>query len=239
MLAFGIIIPVLPHLIEQLSGGGTANAAWWVGVLSTVFADHPVRVLADPGRAVRPLRPAAGDPDLQPRPGGRFHGAGAGTHAVAAVRRPHRDGHDGGQFQHGQCVHRRHHAEGKALRRLWPARRRVRRRLHPRARAGRLARRHASAAAVLRGRRAGAVQLPLWPVRAARVAAEGTAQRAVRVAQRASAGRTEAAAPHAAAARHGRGDLPGLPGALRAADHLRAVRRLPLPLGYRRRWAWC
>ena len=38
MLAFGIIIPVLPHLVEQLIGGGTANAAWWVGVLSTVFA---------------------------------------------------------------------------------------------------------------------------------------------------------------------------------------------------------
>lgn len=38
MLAFGIIIPVLPHLIEQLIGGGTARAAWWVGVLSTVFA---------------------------------------------------------------------------------------------------------------------------------------------------------------------------------------------------------
>jgi len=38
MLAFGIVIPVLPHLIEQLAGGGIANAAWWVGVFSTVFA---------------------------------------------------------------------------------------------------------------------------------------------------------------------------------------------------------
>lgn len=38
MLAFGIIVPVLPHLIEQLAGGGIANAAWWVGVFSTVFA---------------------------------------------------------------------------------------------------------------------------------------------------------------------------------------------------------
>ncbi|HWU77461.1 MAG TPA: TCR/Tet family MFS transporter [Rhodanobacter sp.] len=38
MLAFGIIIPVLPHLIEQLAGGGIAKAAWWVGVFSTVFA---------------------------------------------------------------------------------------------------------------------------------------------------------------------------------------------------------
>ena len=38
MLAFGIIVPVLPHLIEQLAGGGIAKAAWWVGVFSTVFA---------------------------------------------------------------------------------------------------------------------------------------------------------------------------------------------------------
>lgn len=38
MLAFGIVIPVLPHLIEQLAGGGVANAAWWVGVFGTVFA---------------------------------------------------------------------------------------------------------------------------------------------------------------------------------------------------------
>jgi DHA1 family tetracycline resistance protein-like MFS transporter len=38
ILAFGIIIPVLPHLIEQLAGGGIARAAWWVGVFSTVFA---------------------------------------------------------------------------------------------------------------------------------------------------------------------------------------------------------
>lgn len=38
MLAFGIVIPVLPHLIEQLAGGGIAEAAWWVGIFSTVFA---------------------------------------------------------------------------------------------------------------------------------------------------------------------------------------------------------
>jgi len=38
MLAFGIIIPVLPHLVEQLAGGGIARAAFWVGVFSTVFA---------------------------------------------------------------------------------------------------------------------------------------------------------------------------------------------------------
>ncbi|RDI97251.1 MFS transporter [Dyella solisilvae] len=38
MLGFGIVIPVLPHLVEQLAGGGISNAAWWVGVFATVFA---------------------------------------------------------------------------------------------------------------------------------------------------------------------------------------------------------
>ncbi|GLQ86573.1 TCR/Tet family MFS transporter [Dyella flagellata] len=37
MLAFGIIIPVLPHLIVQLSGGSLAQAAVWVGAISTTF----------------------------------------------------------------------------------------------------------------------------------------------------------------------------------------------------------
>lgn len=38
ILAFGVIIPVLPHLIEDFVGGDTAQAAWWVGVFGTVFA---------------------------------------------------------------------------------------------------------------------------------------------------------------------------------------------------------
>ena len=38
ILSFGIIIPVLPHLIEQLAGGGIARAATWVGAFGTLFA---------------------------------------------------------------------------------------------------------------------------------------------------------------------------------------------------------
>lgn len=38
MLAFGVIIPVLPQLIETFLGGDTARAALWVGVFGTVFA---------------------------------------------------------------------------------------------------------------------------------------------------------------------------------------------------------
>lgn len=38
VLAFGVIIPVLPHLVEQLSGGSTSTASYWVGVFGTMFA---------------------------------------------------------------------------------------------------------------------------------------------------------------------------------------------------------
>ncbi len=38
MLALGIIIPVLPKLIEQFVGGDTASAATYVGLFSTLFA---------------------------------------------------------------------------------------------------------------------------------------------------------------------------------------------------------
>lgn len=37
MLAFGIIIPVLPHLVEELVGGDIAKAAMWVGAFGTAF----------------------------------------------------------------------------------------------------------------------------------------------------------------------------------------------------------
>lgn len=38
VLAFGLIIPVLPHLIERFAGGDIVHAAYWVGVFGTVFA---------------------------------------------------------------------------------------------------------------------------------------------------------------------------------------------------------
>ncbi|HVG87528.1 MAG TPA: TCR/Tet family MFS transporter [Gaiellales bacterium] len=38
VLAFGVIIPVLPHLLEQLAGGTTSTAAYWVAVFGTMFA---------------------------------------------------------------------------------------------------------------------------------------------------------------------------------------------------------
>ena len=38
VLSFGLIIPVLPHLVESYVGGDTADAAWWVGVFGALFA---------------------------------------------------------------------------------------------------------------------------------------------------------------------------------------------------------
>jgi DHA1 family tetracycline resistance protein-like MFS transporter len=38
VLSFGLIIPVLPHLIQDFVGGDTTHAAYWVGVFGTVFA---------------------------------------------------------------------------------------------------------------------------------------------------------------------------------------------------------
>ncbi len=38
ILSFGIIIPVLPHLIKSMAGGSFVQAAHWVGIFGTVFA---------------------------------------------------------------------------------------------------------------------------------------------------------------------------------------------------------
>lgn len=38
VLAFGVIIPVLPHLVQELSGGDISQAAYWVGTFGMAFA---------------------------------------------------------------------------------------------------------------------------------------------------------------------------------------------------------
>lgn len=38
VLALGVVIPVLPHLIERFTGGDIGSAALWVGLFGTVFA---------------------------------------------------------------------------------------------------------------------------------------------------------------------------------------------------------
>ena len=38
VIAFGVIIPVLPHLVQEFVGGDTSTAAYWTGVFATMFA---------------------------------------------------------------------------------------------------------------------------------------------------------------------------------------------------------
>ncbi len=38
VLSFGVIIPVLPHLVEQFVGGNTETAAYWIGAFGVMFA---------------------------------------------------------------------------------------------------------------------------------------------------------------------------------------------------------
>lgn len=38
VLAFGLIIPVLPHLVQQLNGGDIEHASYWVGIFGAVFS---------------------------------------------------------------------------------------------------------------------------------------------------------------------------------------------------------
>ena len=38
VLAFGVIIPVLPHLVQRFAGGDMSHAAWWVGTFGVAFS---------------------------------------------------------------------------------------------------------------------------------------------------------------------------------------------------------
>ena len=38
VLAFGVIIPVLPHLVQEMVGGDISTAAWWVGGFGLAFS---------------------------------------------------------------------------------------------------------------------------------------------------------------------------------------------------------
>ena len=46
VLAFGVIIPVLPHLVQQFVGGSESKAAYWVGIFGSAFS--LVQVFAAP-----------------------------------------------------------------------------------------------------------------------------------------------------------------------------------------------
>lgn len=58
ILAIGVVIPVLPHLIKQFVGGSIETAAWWVGLFGSVFA--LTQFLASPVQGRSPTASAAG-----------------------------------------------------------------------------------------------------------------------------------------------------------------------------------
>ena len=59
MVGYGIIVPVLPELIKDLTGGGVAEAAVFGGWLVFVYAVDAVPVLAGARQSHRPLRAPA------------------------------------------------------------------------------------------------------------------------------------------------------------------------------------
>ena len=72
ILAFGLIIPVLPHLIESFLGGDVSQAAIWYGWFSTAFMTMQFFFTPVQGALSDSLRPAPGDPAVESRPRPRF-----------------------------------------------------------------------------------------------------------------------------------------------------------------------
>ena len=177
MLALGIVIPILPKLIESFVDNDTASAArifgvfgtaWAVmqfffspvlGSLSDRFGRRPVILLSNFGLAADYVLMALA-PSL-----------------VLAVRRPRDLRHHLGQHLHGLCLYRRHHGAGEARGLFRQDRRRLRRGLHPRPRARRTARRCLAAAAVLGRGGLEPRQRALRPVHPAGIATEPSAAR--------------------------------------------------------------
>ncbi len=177
MLALGVVIPMLPKLIESFVDNDTANAArifglfgtGWalmqfifspvLGGLSDRFGRRPVVLLSNFGLAADYVLMALA-PSL-----------------CLAVRRPADLGHHLGEHLDGVRLYRRHHAAGEARGRIRQDRRCLRRGLHPGPRARRPVRRHVAAAAVLDRGGPELCQRALWPVHPAGIAAAGRAVR--------------------------------------------------------------
>ena len=62
MVSIGLIMPVLPALVGSFTASQTEQA-WWYGAVTFAFGIANFFALADPRRAVRPLRPPAGAAD--------------------------------------------------------------------------------------------------------------------------------------------------------------------------------
>ena len=150
MLALGLIMPILPKLVESFVDNDTASAARIFGLFGTAwalmqflfspilgglsdrFGRRPVVLLSNFGL------------------GARLCADGAGAVADLAVRRPGDFGHHLGEHLHRLCLYRGRDAAGAARGGVRQDRRCVRRRIHSGAGDRRSARRHA-----IRGCRSG------------------------------------------------------------------------------------
>ncbi|MGY3359478.1 hypothetical protein ACVWZK_006141 [Bradyrhizobium sp. GM0.4] len=235
MLALGVIMPILPKLIESFVDNDTAHAARIFGLFGTAwalmqFVFSPVLgALSDRfGR-----RPVVLLSNFGAR--GRLCADGAGAVAGLAVRRPRHLGHHLGQHLDRLCLYRRHHAAGAArsgVRQDWRC---IRRRLRAGPGAGRPARRYRSAPAVLGLGGLELRQCALWALRPAGIVGAGQA-RAVPLEERQSARSAPPAAFQRGARRAVRRQFHRAGRACRVALDLRALRHLSLRLGFENPW---
>jgi hypothetical protein len=117
IIALGIVIPVLPKLIESMLGGDTPYAAGLRSLRHRLGADA-VPILTGARRLVRPLRPPPRAARLHDRAWPRLHPDGAGAQSRLAVRRAHRLRHHRGELLHRLRLHRRRDGAREARRRL-------------------------------------------------------------------------------------------------------------------------
>ena len=227
MLALGIIVPVLPKLIVAFEGGDVAHAARIVGRLRLRLGGDAVPRIAGRRRDVGSIRAATGRPALELRARTRLSRDGDRAERAVAVRGANRLGDHVVELSHGERVHRRRDAARSARGEVRNARRRVRARIHHRARRGRRARRHRPATAVLGCGRAQSRERGVRILHSAGVASAGEARaRAVAHGESARIALLSARASRAARAR--RDVLSLLLRARGLSDAVRALRRLSL-----------
>ena len=128
MMALGVIIPMLPKLVESFVDNDTAERGADLRPVRHRLGADAVFLLADVRRAVGPVRPAAGRAAVEFRAGVRLRADGAGAVAGLAVSRPGDLRHHFGQRLDGVRLYRRRHAAGEARRGVRHDRRCVRRR---------------------------------------------------------------------------------------------------------------
>ena len=68
MMAIGLIVPVLPHIVGTFTDSKEAQA-WWFGAVALSFGLANFFGCAGARRPVGPLRPPAGAADRHRRPG--------------------------------------------------------------------------------------------------------------------------------------------------------------------------